>query len=200
MNRPTAQTETTFSVQLGGILLPDSVKKQIEAQMRSVVLGEVAKTDLGAQITTEPLARSSERFTRGEILGFIVRAGTRAAGTLAERSAMSGIAAPSLFYTLPDHVQKALQLLGGTQGPTAEALETLYSRPDFREATISVSRLLAVALSRDEHAVHALDELTGGALHGDSQVERNPVLIAGLAVGGALAVGFILGAVINKPK
>ena len=200
MNGHSGQTETTFSVQLGGILLPDEVKKLIEAQLRSVVLGEIARTDMGAQITTEPLGRSSERWKPGEILGFVVRAGMRAGGAMAERFARPATFAPSLLYTPPDHVQLAMQLLGGKQGSAADAVDTLYSRPDFREATISVSRLLVTALSRDEHAVHALDQLTGGSLHADPQLERNPILIGGLAVGGALAVGFILGAAINKHK
>ena len=200
MNKLTDQTDTMFSVQLGGILLPDELKKRLEAQLRSTVLAEIAKTDLAAEISTEPLNPSTNRFRPGEILGFVIRGSQRLSGTLPERFSRPASSNPSLLYTLPDHIQHALSFFGPGRALSAEALETLYSRPDFRETTVSVSRLLAVALSRDEHAIRALDELTGGALHPDEQAERNPVLIAGLAVGGALAVGFILGAVINKPK
>jgi hypothetical protein len=99
-------TNTTFSIELQGLNLPDDVKNRLESALRSVILAEIAKTDLGKEVSIEPLPRSTERMFIEPILGFIVKN----VGKLAERGVVHP--GPSLLFTPPDSVKKAQAMFG----------------------------------------------------------------------------------------
>ncbi len=200
-------TNTTFSIQLQGILLPDDVRERLESQLRSVVLSEIAKTDLGQEISVRPLPASPERiFSHGNpILGFIAQKLTQ----LTQRSAADS--GPSTLFTPPFDLDRLKEVLGLLQGPATTSLQpfadapptdviqALYYRPDIRSATISNGRALAELLSRDEKAMQVFNELTGGSTNLTSGTERiTPLLFAAIMVTAAYA-GVVLG-VWSRPQ
>jgi hypothetical protein len=179
--------DTTFSIELQGFNLPDGVKKDLESQLRSVVLAEIAKVGLGKEVSVGPLPGSSERdfLRRPPILGFILQNTNK----IAERGAVQP--GPNPLFAPPDSVKTAQALSGSATSSSppfdgalpADALEALYYRPDVRAAIASNSQAFAELLSRDEQAAQAFNQLTGGIARSATGTERDlilpfPVIIA----------------------
>jgi hypothetical protein len=146
--RTYAVANTSFSISLQGLDLPNDVRGKIESTLRSVVLARIARTDLGAQLSVQPLPSTSERdfFRPGQILGFVIKNVAK----LAERSVV--MTGPSLLFTPPDHVKQAQALLASVarrQKRSAEAeqleqiAELLEREPEARRA---FSRLLEMPI------------------------------------------------------
>src|SRR4030095_7096321 len=68
-------SDTSFAVELKGLDLPDNVRSKIESEMRSAVMGEVAKLDLAKDLQIEPLTAAwGERMVGlPPLMGFIIR-------------------------------------------------------------------------------------------------------------------------------
>ena len=103
--------------------------------MRSVVLAEIAKTDLGKEVSVKPLPGSSERVLHSHpILGFVLQNLSK----IAERSTVQP--GPSLLFTPPDSVKTAQAMFGSATtsslpfdgAPPTEVIEALYFRPHIR--------------------------------------------------------------------
>jgi hypothetical protein len=182
-------SDTSFAVELKGLDLPDNVRSKIESEMRSAVMGEVAKLDLAKDLQIEPLtAASGERMVGlPPLMGFIIRnLGSGGGILLGERS--NGSSGPKTGIPgLPGGITggangDSAQALAA--GSAAEALEVLYLRPDVRAAVIANSRLFSDLLSRDEKAAQVFNELCGGLQPTERLV---PLAIAAILVGSAAA-------------
>ena len=194
-------SNTTFSIELQGLNLPDEVKDKLQSDLRSVVLAEIAKTDLGKEVSVKPLPDSSERvFSHiSPILGFVIQN----LGKLAERSSIPQ--GPSLLFTPPDSVKKAQAMFGPAAtsrlpfdgAPPADVIEALYYRPDIRAAIVANSRAFVELLSRDEQASRVYSQLTAGIRGPTEDAERYGVAIAVLV--GGLLIGAALGWA-SRPK
>jgi hypothetical protein len=200
-------TNTTFSIELNGILLPDSIKDMLEAELRSVVLAQIAKVDLGKELSVQPLPGRSERSSSrpGPILGFVVKN----VGKSAERSTGqpgSSLVDPTSFLD-PHYLPLKDQLQDAFGSPTPQGASTdgtlspntlhyLYYRPDIRAAVVSNSRAFAELLSQDEQAVHAFKQLTGGADSTTAPTERYAAAVGVALV--SVGVGILVGGLVNK--
>jgi hypothetical protein len=194
--------DTTFSIELHGVNLPDDIKQKLQAALRSLVLTEIAKTDFGNELSVRPLPGSSERVfpPASPILGFVLQnlsQATRRGATERDSSLPDFI--PSL---LPDLFTTLLFLMGLAPdpdlpldgNPTVDVLEALYQRPDIRAAVTANTRTLCDLLSRDEQAMRVFDELVGGITQAVPSPERkNPAVVVGVIVAAAF-VGACLGA------
>jgi len=200
-------TDTTFSIELKGLNLPEEMQSALQAQLRSVVLAEIAKTDLGKEVSVQSLPASSERTSAqgNTILGILVRQlGERNARSV-DLTALGTSGASTLFTPRYSAAELAAMLRGKTResqspavaatavfdAPLLDVIESVYYRPDIRAAVASNSRTLAELLGRDPPAVQVLNEITGGALSPDAQTERFGPL-AGVAI--VVAAGFAAGA------
>lgn len=178
-------SDTSYSVELKGINLPDDARAKIETTLRSAVLGELAKLDLSKDLKVEPLPSTGGRmigFGLPELMGFIIRRPP----FLVERDAPQPTGQFGLSFA------GAFGDGGGAliAGSSTEALEVLYLRPDVRAAVISNSRAFADMLSQNEKAARAFSELIGGLEPGTDRFA--PLLIWGV-VAGAAALGAAVG-------
>lgn len=142
-------TNTTFSIEMQGLDLPHDVKQKLQSALRSVVLSELAKTDLSQEMTVRSLPGSSERvFSHTPpILGFVVQK----LGQLTQRGLadVGPSTSPGIASNLP---------FDGA--PLSAVIEGLYYRPDIRAAIVSNSRAFAELLSRNDKAMQTFNELT----------------------------------------
>jgi hypothetical protein len=183
-------TDTTYSIELKGLNLPEEVKSRIDKELRAVVLSEIAKVDLGNQIQVESLPRDGQRSVLGPILGIILRNLGTTGGPLVQRAPLRPTPPTIQPVPIPSLLFPGFPPLGGK---LPEILETLYIRPDVRAAVISNSRAFAELLSQDEQASRMFHELVGGP-EGGGDTER--VFAAGVVVAvvvGGLMVGAALG-------
>ena len=159
--------DTAFSIELQGLMLPDDVKSRLQSELQSVVMAEIAKTDIGKGATVEPLPAPAERGARltNPIMGFVIRG---AAG--AERDVVQ-VASVAYPVSLELGLRAALPLDGASP---EVALGALYYRPDIRAAITSNTRAFAELLSHDEQATKILNQLSTG---GDERVA--PLILLG---------------------
>src|SRR5215216_4707950 len=132
-------SDTTYSVELKGINLPDDARAKIETTLRGAVLGELAKLDLSKDLKVEPLPSTGGRmigFGLPELMGFVIRHPVIRGLAAAERDATQPTGQFGLSFS------GAFGDAGGAliAGTSTEALEILYLRPDVRAAVISNSR------------------------------------------------------------
>jgi hypothetical protein len=173
---------TAFSIELQGLDLPNELKLKLQSDLQNMVLSEIAKTDLGKQVSVEPLPGSSERrFLPGgwpPVLGFIVRNLLSERGTDQPSTGMPPILSGQgrVAHTMPFD-----------DASSSDVLEALYYRPDVRAAIASNSQAFVELLSHDEQAARVFNELTGGT-GGTERVA--PLLIYGLAVAAGAAAGY----------
>ena len=208
-------TDTTFAIELKGLNLPDEVQSTLQGQLRSVVLAEIAKTDLGKELSVQSLPNGAERTLpqTNTILGIVVR-------HLAERNARNvdltaaGADGALTLYT-PRYTAAELAAMlnpaphapmaGRTaaaallDAPLLDVIESVYYRPDVRDAVASQSRALAELLGRDPQAVDVLNEITGGMPKPDAQSERlGPLAGVAILVATSMAAGAAAGYLINR--
>jgi hypothetical protein len=173
-------SNTTFSIELQGITLPSDVANKLEGELRSVVLAEIARTDLGKDVSVGPLADRTQRLIRpnNPILGFILR---NAGAAMVGRSRLLGDGRNGASATdLPCD-----------GAPVTNVVEALYVRPDVRAAVSANARAFADLLARDEAASKAFDQLIGGLSGYDELTPRVAPLVVGAIVLAAVAGGAI---------
>lgn len=210
-------TDTTFSIELKGLDLPEEMQDGLQAQLRSVVLAEIAKTDLGKEVSVQSLPGASERTSAlgNTILGLVIR-------HLGERDARSvnltalGPGGASTLYTPRLTPAQLAAMLGGKtresrslaaadtpviDAPLLDVIESVYYRPDIRAAVASQSRTFAEFLSRDPQAVEVLNEITGGTLSSEAQSERfGPVAGVAVLIAASAVAGLATGYLVNRHK
>jgi hypothetical protein len=210
-------TDTTFSIELKGLNLPEEMKDTLQAQLRSVVLAEIAKTDLGKEVSVQSLPHSSERALaqRDTILGLVVRhlgesnarsvnpsaLGTSGASTLHTPRYTAAELAAMLRVKTRESQAPAADATAVFDAPLLEVIESVYYRPDIRAAVASQGRAFAEMLARDPEAVQVLDEITDGALSSDAQAERfGPVAGVAIMVAATFVAGAATGYLANRHK
>jgi hypothetical protein len=210
-------TDTTFSIELKGLNLPEEMQDALQAQLRSVVLAEIAKTDLGKEVSVQSLAGSSERTStqQNTILGLVVRHLGESNARSVDLSALGTAGASTLFTPRYTAAELAAMLRGKTResqapdaaatsvfdAPLLEVIESVYYRPDIRDAVASQSRAFAEVLGRDPQAVQVLNEITGGTSSSDAQTERfGPLAGVAIVVAASLAAGAATGYLVNRHK
>jgi hypothetical protein len=201
-------SDTSFSIELQGLNLPDEVTNRLQAELRSVVMSEIAKTDLGGELSIEPLTASKGFPDLRHILGLIIRNG----GNLATQArAPSGLIDKGLLQppspievTMPPPGLGATPLLDGAS--LADVLDEIYYRPDIRAAIVANTRAFAQLLSRDDVAMQVFNQLTSGPAGspGTTAMDTTQKPI-GAAVGVVLLVGacFVAGGIVgylSRPK
>jgi hypothetical protein len=192
-------TDTTFSIELQGLNLPYDVSSGLESELRSTVLAELAKVDLGKGMKVEPLPDGTERKLSGPIRGFVVRNIGAAERDVSPFE-------PSLLAPmplLPDWLRPWLRPSTppvGPMVPPVDFLEHIYHRPDVRAACAANSQALAELLSKDEQAMLVVNELIAGA-SGEEDAERlGPLAGAVVLAGIGLAAGVGIGYLVNRHK
>jgi hypothetical protein len=186
--------DTSFSIELQGITLPDGAREKIESGLRTAVMTEIAKLDLGKSVRVEPLP-TGERSLIGlaPIFGFMIRnlANVRPTTASSERNTDGTSVAARMPLAWASVVGDDFPPFGTTS--TVELLDSLYLRPDVRLAAISNSRAFAELLSRDDEATRVFGELVGelDAVRGDN--ERFAPLVIWAVVAGAAALGAAVG-------
>lgn len=176
--------DTSFTIELQGLTLPDTVKNTLQSELKSVVLSELAKTDLGNQLTVEPLPASSDRslMAINPVLGFVLRNPLTTILNAAVRDTTQVPAIP-----VPTFAATSAAPFDGAS--LVDVLSALYYRPDVHAAIVSNSRAFAQLLSRDDQATQALNQLIGGDTGGGTD-KIAPLILAGiLAICAAAGVG-----------
>jgi hypothetical protein len=183
-------TDTTLSIELQGILLPEDVKAALQAQLRGLVLAEIARTDFGAELSIGPLPQSSRVFSHtNPILGFVVQKLSSLTVRSGGRPDLAALA-PSTLFT-PAHSPAEL----------ASIIEGLYYRPDIRAAAAACTKTLLDLLSRDEQAMQSVTQFATGQIEAQQPGPRllTAVGVAVLAAG-TIAVGALIGYAVNRGK
>jgi hypothetical protein len=196
----TMTTNTTFSIELQGVNLPDEIKALLQAQLRSVVLSEIAKVDLSSELSIKALPQEATRaFPGRQILGIILtKLGTP---TIRGGDALHlSPPPPSLLFTPPHSTAELVAAISGSAATSGGSLidlcEPLYFRPDIRAAVTAHAQAFAELLSQDEPTTRILNEISDGALQPGPE-RFGPAIVAIIAAG--VATGALL-AYINRHR
>jgi hypothetical protein len=190
-------SDTSFAINLEGLNLPKEVAERVESQLRSVVISELAKTDLAGDIAIRELPDSSERFFSRPhpVLGIVIQK----LGLGGELRSFPPAANPSLLFTPPDSVKQAQALLGpGSSSapalagaPSHELIEAVHDRPDVKRAIAHNARVFTELLSNNPDAAQTFNELMTQSSTSSGSTERIlPLVIAALGIG--VAVGYLV--------
>jgi hypothetical protein len=184
--------DTSFSIELQGLNLPNDVTNKLQSDLRTAVMTELAKTDMGAQVSVEPLQQTATRSIlpfRPPIMGFVIRNLGELTG-LTERGMVQ--LPPATEVTMPPPALNQGQLLDGHS--LTDVLNAVYYRPDVRAAITSNSQAFAQLLSQDEVATQVFNQLTAGftgSATGTDGQKLVPLAIGAILLGCAVVGGVV---------